>query len=697
MNIRNIFLLLCLSLCIVPALADEQSDSVAAKELEEVVVMGDRAWIQDGIINVIPSKQEKKLSNSPETLIESMHLPFVQVNNGSVTTLSGEGVAFFINGEPVNEIDLATFLPKDVTLLQYMENPGDPKYMGAKYVINFKMHEYEAGGVSRIDLTQFIPNLGFYDAASKLVYKKMTYGVMFKGNYSRDHRSSMSGETKYKDIYFDKKLYDEITRTEETSSYERQDGIKFAANAKYSMNNGGFILHTFSMSWDRNPGSGSHGTNLWSDNLFGSESSSSYSRSRMLTPQFSGNYLFKLSDKWYLAGAARYSHAHTNSYSETVIGDTPAIGNSIVEDVNTVMFVVQPSFKMSDKWFFNCNVKGNLDWYSTLYSGSANVRQKQARQELSGVLKASWRPVDKWFLVLEPGVIASLWKIGEIKENNVSPRLSAQISWIPSRKFYMGGRYMFLFNPVTASQSNPVMVKLSELSWTLGNPYLKGTKESHFYLSASFLPMQELSFSGYIYYTTINNYRYTRYTPAGVQYGGLLQETVNAKRAEDLGVSLTVSSSLLNKNLNINVSPSFSRQLAKEGGFKDMNEFTFRGRADYTLGNCRLMLSYENLNYSYSLSGLEKGWRQDRWDVGLTYGVKDFYFDFTVKDIFHNKAKRRKEYVSPNYLTNYNYLETGRMFIVNFTYTIGYGKKVDKSINISGPSETSSSIRNTEK
>ena len=128
-----------------------------------------------------------------------------------------------------------------------------------------------------------------------------------------------------------------------------------------------------------------------------------------------------------------------------------------------------------------------------------------------------------------------------------------------------------------------------------------------------------------------------------------------------------------------------------------MNEFTFRGRADYTLGNCRLMLSYENLNYSYSLSGLEKGWRQDRWDVGLTYGVKDFYFDFTVKDIFHNKAKRRKEYVSPNYLTNYNYLETGRMFIVNFTYTIGYGKKVDKSINISGPSETSSSIRNTEK
>lgn len=65
MNIRYIFLLLCLSLCIVPSLADEKADSVSSKELEEVVVTSDRIWIEDGAINVIPSKQEKNLSNSP--------------------------------------------------------------------------------------------------------------------------------------------------------------------------------------------------------------------------------------------------------------------------------------------------------------------------------------------------------------------------------------------------------------------------------------------------------------------------------------------------------------------------------------------------------------------------------------------------------------------------------------------------------
>lgn len=697
MNIRNIFLLLCLSLCIVPALADEQSDSVAAKELEEVVVMGDRAWIQDGIINVIPSKQEKKLSNSPETLIESMHLPFVKMKDGSVTSLSGESVAFFINGEQVSEIDLATFWPKDVTLLQYMESPDDPKYMGARYVINFKMHEYEAGGVSKIDLSQFVPNYAFYEAASKLVYKKMTYGVMFEGNYSRDHRSSMSGETVYKNIYYDNKLYDEITRKEETSSFERQDGIKFAANARYGMRGGGFILHTFSLGWNRNPGSGSRGTNLWSDNLFGSESSSSYSMSRMLTPQFEGQYFFKLSNKWYLYAVAAYSHAHTNTYSESTLGDTEPVGNSIVEDVNTLKLYVQPTFSVSDKLSFNFRANANANWYSSLYVGSIDDRQKQARQELSGTFRVWWHPAESWYFVFEPGMIASLWKIGEIKEHSVSPKVNAQIYWNPSRKFTISGSYRLYFDPVSASQSNPVMVKQSELLWTRGNPYLKGYKSWNTYISASYIPLQELSFSMGMGYDKNYDLIYDRYTPAPKEYGGIIQESVNAKPTDSFRVSIDVTGSLFDRKLNITAGPYYRRNWAKEGGFKNMSRMSFDASADYTIGNCRLRLSYQNMGSSYSSTGLEKHWRQNRMDLSLTYGVGDFYLFFKVNDLFHNKSKDRIQLYLPNYTTNYEYLTTGRLFVLSFTYTIGYGKKVDKSIDISGPSSTSSSIRSTEK
>lgn len=146
--------------------ATTANDSIAVKNLDELVVTGDRMWISDGIVNIVPSKQEKKLSDSPASLIKAMHLPFVQEKDGVVTSLSGEEVKFFINGEKADEIDIATFWPKHVKLVQYIDNPGDPTYEGAKHVINFSMREYEAGGVTRVRAFQRFPNNGIYTAAS---------------------------------------------------------------------------------------------------------------------------------------------------------------------------------------------------------------------------------------------------------------------------------------------------------------------------------------------------------------------------------------------------------------------------------------------------------------------------------------------------------------------------------------------------
>lgn len=696
MNIHCLFILLCTIMSTVPVFADEKADSIATKELEEVIVIGDRAWIENGVINVVPSKQEKKLSNSPETLIESMHLPFVKVEDGNVTSLSGEKVAFYINGIEAGEIDIATFWPKEVTLLQYMENPDDPKYAGAKYVINFKMREYEAGGVTKLDGYQSFVNHGNYTAATKVSFKKWTYGFMFSSFYSRDHRDSMSGETKYKGIYYDNDFYDEITQTEERKLYERRDNIDLAVDARY-VTDKLQMRHTLSFGWNRNPGSGSTSSNVWSDNLFDSEYSSAFSKYRSLSPQFKSIFFYPFSNKWSLQATAGYSYARNHSFTQTVFGESQPLDNSVVEDVNVLKFRVTPNFQLSEKWSFNFIAAATLNWFSSLYGGFVDTEQKQARQELSGTLRAWWHPLRSWYFVLEPGVIASLWKIGDINENNVSPKVDAQIFWNPTRKFTINGNFRFFFHPTSASESNPVLVRYSDLIWIKGNPYLKGNKEWNAYVSTSYIPLRELSFSLGVGYNKIYNYTYTRYTAAPAQYGGIIQETVNAKPVEDIRIGLTVSSYLFNRNLSISVRPAYSRHWAKEGGYKDMDDFTFRGRAEYTLGNCKFMIAYENVGSYYGFTGLDKTWRQDRWDAGFTYGTGDFYFDFTVANIFHNKAKEWKKFNTPNYSTYYNYLVNGRTFSFNLTYTFGYGKKVDKSIDISGPGEVSSSIRNADK
>lgn len=693
MNFLKIVILFGSFLCTQLAVADEKSDSIISKELEEVVVLGDRAWIENSVLNVIPTKQEKKLSNSPATLIESMHLPFVKVKDGSVTSMSGEQIVYFINGKKIDEIDLGTFWPKDVTLVQYMENPGDPAYGGAKYVINFKMHEYEAGGVTRVNLTQRIPNWGIYSAASKLVYKKMSYGAMFTGSYDRDHRASMTGETQYNDIYYDNKFYEEILRKEENSSYNRKDNLNFAVNAKYSTNNS-TITHTFSLGWNRNPGSGSHGSNVWSENLFGSGTSSYYSTFRSITPQLRGEYFFRFSNKWALYSTTTYLHAHNNSYSQSILGHSQPVDNTVIEDVNTLKIFIQPTFSLSDKLVFQFKASGSANWFSSLYEGSVNTHQNQTRQDVSSVVRAWWNPHISLTLNLEAGVSASLWKIGEVNEKSVSPVVDFSIYWNPTRKFMLACYSKFLLYSPTASESNPVMMKCSDLLWTIGNPYLKGGKAYNINLQSSFIPIPELTLVYGGHFSKYYDYTYNTYRAAQKEYGGIIQETLNARPYDEYYAFIGLESSLFDSNFNLGIDTGYRYIHARDGIVRNADNLGFSGRADYTLGNFRFNLSYNYWGKTYNPVTMIKDWSQDEWNFSVTYGTGNIYVRFSIDNIFHNKHKNWEKYQSPNYSSYITEFRTGRQFAINLTYTFGYGKKVDKGINISGPSDVSSSIRN---
>lgn len=84
-------------------------DSLRSKQLSGVEVMGEREWIENGIINCIPTKAEKRLSNSPASLIKTMHLTYLKEKDGGIVNLMGEVVPVFINGKRASQIDLETF------------------------------------------------------------------------------------------------------------------------------------------------------------------------------------------------------------------------------------------------------------------------------------------------------------------------------------------------------------------------------------------------------------------------------------------------------------------------------------------------------------------------------------------------------------------------------------------------------------
>lgn len=683
--------LTCLLLCGGNARSE---DSIPARQLGELVVTGDRCWIENGTVNVIPSRKEKKLSNSPASLIKSMHLPFLKEKDGTIVSLSGEPVSVFINGERAADIDISTFWPMEVRRVQYMESPADPRFEGARRVVNFIVEKYRLGGVIRFNGTQKVPDNGYYTAASKLAYRKMTYGVMVNGSYLRDHRTDSDVETRYTDIFYNGRKYDEITRNEESHAYTREEGVRAAFDAKYATQ-GMSIRHTLSLGWNRNPGSGSHSADSWSENLFGSNYSYDCNTLRSLSPQLSGNYYFILPKKWFLSAGWFYSYARNDNSSQDRTGYTDIVFNSTREDVHSGKIFILPSYMPSDKWLFQLRVDASLDRFSTRYGGSAVTRQAQSRQDITSFVNVSWSPSQKFSLSLKPGVAASMWQIGSIHGHTVSPTLSLSAYWDPSRKVSTGGSLKLYRRSPSASESNPVPVRNSELMWSLGNPCLKNLTSWDTYVYATYIPSNWLTMSLGLGYAKTFNGIISTYTPGPAETGGLVKENINARPKDSFRANLGFSGSFLDDNLSVSIDPQWYYTHFSGPYGKDLHCLTLSGSVDYTIGDFRLGVSYDGPYRDLSMGGMARDWKHDSWSATVEYGNGNLYIDLGVEDIFNNKARSREWFTSPNYSTVTHTWETGRKLTLNVTYTFGYGKKIDRSIDISGPEETKTSVANT--
>ena len=72
----------------------------------------------------------------------------------------------------------------DVKSVEYLEYPSDAIFQGDRYVINFRMIQYEYGGyVKALGTENFIVNSGFLQANARFVRKRMTYDIMGYGYY----------------------------------------------------------------------------------------------------------------------------------------------------------------------------------------------------------------------------------------------------------------------------------------------------------------------------------------------------------------------------------------------------------------------------------------------------------------------------------------------------------------------------------
>ena len=158
----------------------ELTDSIKTKKLDEVVVEAQNQWTSSSSSTYIPMSRQKNAAADAVALLFQMAIPQLNVDPASqnVKTVSGQPVSIFIDHVAASAQDLSGMNTNDVKKVEYLTYPTDPRFRGAKYVVNFIMQKYEWGGYTKLNADKwFGVNRTEASVFSKFVYKRMTFDL----------------------------------------------------------------------------------------------------------------------------------------------------------------------------------------------------------------------------------------------------------------------------------------------------------------------------------------------------------------------------------------------------------------------------------------------------------------------------------------------------------------------------------------
>lgn len=156
----------------------EASDSIAAQELQEIVIEAPRVVRKADMDVYHPSKSAVDNSKNGMQLLNNLMIPSLSVSDalGSITA-AGQSVQVRINGRAATIEQVRTLLPETVKRVEWMDNPG-LRYGGANYVLNFIVANPSLGGslqlLARPSLNEAF---GLYMADAKFNFGKSQFEI----------------------------------------------------------------------------------------------------------------------------------------------------------------------------------------------------------------------------------------------------------------------------------------------------------------------------------------------------------------------------------------------------------------------------------------------------------------------------------------------------------------------------------------
>ena len=695
---KSITIPILLSLYLMTSLtanAQEPQDSTDTTDLNEIVVEAQLQSASAKLSRYIPTRQVKNASQDAIDLLCRMAIPELSidpVNATSVTTPSGQPVTIFINyleADPQNIFGLRT---SDVKSVEYLEYPQDPRFKGVRYAINIIVQDYEYGGYTKISDRQFML-YSFSNQASlfsKFAYKKMTYDLYVSTD-------AVAGHEIKSDSYSIYRLPggDVVRKSVMDQSDFRYINVPVTFRALYQTSKM-TISNTLGFTFMDRYKSHYAGSLSITPSAAGEEYSFStvnpYINRRL---SWQGNYGFYLPKQWSLTLYPSASYDRNSSYStySTDIPDAVPLVSNVSENVYAGNLSINGRKRFGSKHSIGLTLTGSISRNDLVYRGNSPYSSIFHTYVFS--LSPSYDfSLPNFEVYFSPGLAGYINRTNGYEEKKFTPGAYVYVSYSPNNKNRLAVSANYRSSTADPSQRSTNVIQSDEYNYRTGNPYLSSTLTQIYNLNYTFLPTRV--FNLYVFGNLSHeNKPLTSVLSLYDDGKALLSKPENngSFTKIDVGVGLTVR--LFSDKLILSANPMFS-DYRRTGIYRYHDSFlSCNFGAQYYIGAFNITGYYTTRQRTYSATanstsyiphqyGLMAGWSNSDWTVSLFFMNFASYY-FPTQTTLSDTPYLYKEN------TGYNGNYTANLG-VTVTYTIGYGKKIQRGDEVGAQSGGASAI-----
>lgn len=642
----------------------------------------------------LPTRKQKNAAQNGPQLLSHMAIPQLGLVDGScVKTNSGQDVDLFIDYMPASEQDLNAMAMSDVKKVEYYDYPADPRFLGKAHVVNFVMQHYEYGGYVKAYANEFfISNSGQLNLFAKLQHRKMTYDIGVGAWYSANDRLCQKSVETYRLPQPDGSEAVFQRTSTPLDSKVRERSLWPTLKATYN-NEKITMVNTLGANFFFNPARNSSGQVLFSPEISPATAYSDIQNSRNSSITYSGFWNFVLPRQNTINFNSYYSYAHTRShtlYSET---SGKEYENGAVDDSHNLTGTL--------RWVHDFNKAGKLTaifngYYHnnhTNYTGTAAVTDRLTMMRIGPGLMYNFSN-KKINAVVDGGFNYDHSRFGDDSEHSLQPWVDASIQYsLNNKNSFSSDFHYFTGIPASSTLSNAVIQSNPLMSYT-GNPELRPYKGYNARLSYTWMPDNRWNMSVFGNGTFYGNRYAYDYSPSVDGILRTISQQGGKYRVWLYGVSATAR--LLNNNLTIN--GQLSHRIVENGTPYNWTKqrLLWYVQAFYYAGNWNFGLQYQSPQ-AYCDGFMTGTWTIEKsaYSAIVGWGNSTWNLQARVTNPFRwNWTSATSEMKSRYYEIDKTYYNTSNhcFILVSATYTIGFGKKIQRGNEAGQQTGTASSI-----